>query len=293
MSLTRMELRDGWSAQVAADVCTLPIWRAFLDALTEDPRRLPSYCVLKHSKDRQVLRAALENNEGYRPLVEIVCRHVRTRSAMRWLNSIRGSSARRDFHRASALLGSGIGTARPLAYLERSRPTCESWLIGDFFPEAMDLDRIALTLLPQLSFDKTLRVKARLIEAVAGLLVSLERAGWRHRDLKASNVLILDWSGRMSAPSAVVVDLEGLRKRRVWSMGGKRQALIRLAASLLDSPSVTRTDHARLLRSYLDRTGQGDRNWRRLFRQLSRRAVEYARRAGRRKTHKLDGYSGG
>jgi hypothetical protein len=283
-----VKLSDGWSGLVFDSHHAVRTWREFLEELVHGPGKLPGYALLKHSRDRQVIRTEMPAVDGRC----VVGRYVRAAGLQAWVDRIRGSAARRDARRLRALAKDGIETSNPLAFVERRASVAESWLVTSFLSDAADLDRVALTLLPQLPPTRSHRLRAALATAVATLVSSLERAGWRHRDLKASNVLICDWAGDCGPSQAAVVDLEGLRRRRPWSFGSRTQPLIRLAASLLDYSTVTPTDYVRFLRAYLPAVGRQEDEWRILFRHLSPKALRYAREAKRRKAHKLDGYSG-
>ena len=90
--------------------------------------------------------------------------------------------------------------------------------------------------------------------------------------------------------------LDGLGNRlsraRIPTRGGRWQALVRLSASLVDRPAVTRGDHVRFLRRYLAQSGSDAEAWQPLFRRLARQSRAYVERSYGRKSHKLDGYTG-
>lgn len=283
-----VELGEGWRGIVACGATGVGPWRGFLERLLRDETSLPGYAVLKFADGRRVIRASLPEGS-----LEIACRYVRAEGVRGWLQRFRGSAARRDFDRTSALVRDGVGTARPWAYVDRGSPRRESWLVTEFLPDALDLDRLVLTHLPQLTGSQRRRVKSGWSEAVVGLFVALERCGWLHRDLKASNVLIVDAFGGSTSPRAVVVDLEGLKRRRPCRSGAYLRPIVRLAASLLDCPNLSRSDLVRFLCLYLERTGRSPKLWRRIFPEVVRKAKEYTRRTERRKTHKLDGFGAG
>ena len=158
-------------------------------------------------------------------------------------------------------------------------------------PDAVDLDQVALALLPRLEPERQRHVKDAIIRALVDLIDRMTKRGIGHRDLKASNILLTHWDSREEPAYAWLVDLEGLRLRGVF--GARRwQPLIRLAASLRCYSSVTRTDFCRFLRDYLARTGRGRDERRRLLLGLSEETTAYLRKAQRRKTGKLDGYNG-
>ena len=86
-----------------------------------------------------------------------------------------------------------------------------------------------------------------------------------------------------------LIDLDGLRRRTMFDVGRRWQPLVRLAASLLSYPTVTRTDYLRFLIAYLSHSKHRSGAWRVYFGKLGQKASAYLQRAQRRKTGKLDG----
>lgn len=254
-------------------------WQAFLERLARGEASGPSAAVLKHSTNRRVIRLASPYGRG-----EVVARWTRSSGVSSALDVIRGSAGRRDFRRILALFESGVGCARPLAYIDRGG---ESWLITEFLADAADLDRVVLMMLPTLEPERRAEVKRNLSAAIADFFASLVRGGWRHRDLKASNLLALNLE------RIVVVDWEGLRRRRLWNNAAVRTGILRLTASLVESPRLTLRDLARFLRDCRRRSlirGDDPRN---VLVQILDEARVYNRAAKRRKTDKLDGFGAG
>ena len=119
----------------------------------------------------------------------------------------------------------------------------------------------------------------------------VDPSGWHHRDLKASNILLLHHDETNEPTQAWIVDLDGLSRVAAADVKRERQRLVRLGASLIGHVSVTQTDLVRFLRAYFASSSTA-RDWRTEFRQLSRSAIRYAERSELRKRHKLDGYTG-
>lgn len=275
-------------------------WRAWLLRLVDDPGQLPDYTALKQSRENEVLRARL-GTDGRGPLV--ICKRSTPSGMMARLGLVVGRSrARRNFDWGILLGRVGIGTASPLAFIER-RGGAESWLVTEYLDDVIDLDAIALTKLPHLNPTEARARKSAVIAAVARLFCDLEREKLHHRDLKATNILIRGWDaggfgGCQSAPAtqamrAVLVDLDGLRVRARAAVRDRRQRLMRLAASLVDYPTITRTDYARFLRLLhlserdgRECAGSADRrtekDWKVEFRELAAAAGKYNRAASRR-----------
>ena len=298
-----LRLARGWSALVvtrvdgftlgAASARGLPAvedWRHVLETLTDNPAATPGYAVLKYSEGGEVFRGRIAWGGGS---LDVVGKRFTMRSfGRRLLAAGQPSKGRVDFDRGLDLLHAGIATALPLAIVERGTPHREVWLITEFVPDAVDLAQVALVLLPRLESDRRRRVKNAITEAIVDLVDRMARHGFGHRDLKASNILLTHWDSRDAPVRPWLVDLEGLRPRRPWSAWRHRRPLVRLAASLLEHPAVTRTDYCRFLHGYLARAGVVREEWKPRYRVLADEAARYVRRAQRRKTGKLDGYGG-
>ena len=303
VEVKRLDLADGWTATVAlgagvfasgpAAARRLPAlddWQALLERFTSDPQRVPGYEVLKYSEKGEVFRGRLTWSGG---ALEVVCKRFNARGwGRRLLAAWRPSKVRVNFDRGVALLGAGIATAAPLAVLERRAPRREAWLITEFVPDAVDLDQVALVLIPRLEAERRRRVKKTIITAIVDLLERMERHELGHRDLKASNILLSNWDGQKEPLRLWLVDLEGLRPGRASSARRRRQPLVRLAVSLLGYDALTRPDCCRFVQSYLARAGTNHREWKPFFRELADAAADYARRSHRRKTNKLDAFVG-
>lgn len=312
-----LELPDHWRALVftsgptAAPSCgsehangppqrpdaDLDAWRDMLTALIrrvgDDPDGVapsPDTEVLKHARTGRVVRTVLT---GDRTRWDVVCKYDgRSRGAADRLVRASLSRHRRDWRRALALMRAGIATARPVALMYRSRRPRGSMLVVEYLADAQDLDRVVLTMLPRVPARRVRAVKSALIAPIVDMLAGLRDAGFYHRDLKASNLLVTDWDGSGGAPRVWVVDLEGLHRGVAASYRARWRPVIRLAASLASYDAVTRTDCARFLRAYLPRVGIPADQWKTHWRRLADRAAAYNRRSRRRKRDRIDGFTG-
>ncbi|MFQ5494940.1 MAG: lipopolysaccharide kinase InaA family protein [Phycisphaerae bacterium] len=302
LETTAVNLPGGWSGRVVT-VCpspraalvaprclpTLEQWLPVLRQLITDASALPGRAVLKSSRDVRVIRAEVPCGQG---LLPIICKQTRARGLRRRAaRRLQGSRERRNFARAVTLLGAGIRTPLPLALIERRSPS-SAWLITHFVADLVDLDEMALRVLPQLEPAFSRAIKETATDAVVDLFDTLERHRLFHRDLKASNILLADLDHRARRAAAWIVDLDGLRRCVHLSPARRWQPLMRLGASLLDADTITRADHLRFLRRYLRRTRRPKSEWKAAFRRLAARAGRYRGRSARRKTHKLDGFTG-
>jgi len=279
-------LHDGPSEHRLPDASQ---WRAVLQSFVTDPFSLADGTTLKFVPGAEVLRGTFAHGGG---TLTVIAKHHTAEGLGGHLSILlRGSRARRNFERAAKLACSGVATALPLAMIERARPARESWLVTAYVPDLVDLDRMALAVLPHVHGSDGARIKRRIGQAVVTLLLRLAQGGWHHRDLKASNILLRHHDRNDEPMQAWIVDLDGLSRAASSDVGRDRQRLVRLTASLMDYASITRTDMARFLRSYLA-AAEGQREWRLEFRQLAQNAKRYAEHSKRRKGHKLDGYAG-
>jgi len=264
-------------------------WRPWLTQLVADHSTLPGYAGLKYSKNGEVFRARLTGQKD--EPIDVVCRFSRYDGKGITILG-RRSRATRNFGRGLRLLQVGIDTAIPLARIERASGRGPSWLVTEYVADVVDLDQIVLTLLPQLDLRASHGVKTALSEALGELFVRLEDARLYHRDLKASNILFTHWDGQNGPPRPILVDLDGLHHRRWWNRRRQWQPLIRLAASLQDYHTLSRSDFVRFLQGYLRRVGAPTTLWKAHFRRLAHMASEYAQRSRRRKLDKIDGFFG-
>lgn len=271
---------------IEARAAIVEAWRAFLDIVVSDPTRLNGYAQLKYSQAGEVFSARW--NRSGRSIDVLVKVSRQGGLGHRMARLFRPSRARRNFDRALRLLRDDIATAKPLALIEGGGDGL-AWLISEYIGGLVDLDHIALSLLPRVERRSLRRIKDRLIDRVALLVARLFRAGWRHRDLKASNIMVTDWDG--DEARVWLVDLDGLSLRRSRDRLDLKP-LVRLAASLQDHPGVTATDGARFLRKLLVLLEGREDRWRDVLRAIAVRAADYNRRAVRRREGKLDGYGG-
>jgi len=246
-------------AEARAD---LELWRRWLSWLVTDASRLPGFVQLKYSSVNEVIKAMLSDIPDARSGRPVIAKRSSPGGLAARIMAVAGRSrARRNFHRGLRLARLGIGTAAPLAFVERPAGG-ESWLVTEYLADLVELDQIALTELPQMSPRDALRRKRVLIAEVARLFVQLRVHRIHHRDLKATNILVSGWRTGTEV-RAFLVDLDGLRERSWRPIRHGRQRLMRLAASLAEYPSVTRSDYCRFLRSVVG-ADAWQAEWRRL-----------------------------
>jgi len=284
---TRLRLGRGWRGHViGASKQKPPIsaaarmefdadaWRS---ALAEPERLLegPAVPVLKVSKSTRVVRRTLTVG------VNAIDVYIKRRRRKKWhkalIDLFRRGRAVRAFRLGHALITRRFPTALPLAALERrtARLLHESILITEAVDASVSLDKLWDSAGPPAA------IRPRDLAAPLGrLLRSLHDGGFVHRDLKASNLLVR--SAPDGSVAIILIDLDGLRRRRWVSQRNRYQGLARLNAAMAQCPAVTRTDRLRMLLGYLRRPGSGRIEFKHHWEELNRR-TQWKLAAGREK----------
>ncbi len=263
-------------------------WREALTTLVTRVESLPGCLVLKHSQTAQTYVALVDLEGGS---LEVVCKHAAGRGFLqRVVRRVRGSREARNWGRGLTLLDAGINTAMPRALLERGGRDPEAWLVTESIPDSIDLECLLSWQVYDMDPARFVRLKRALVRSLVEMCVRMERAEVCHRDFKGSNVLVTGWQGESGTPKLWLVDLDGIRRGAARQTGRRWRGIMRLAASLVNHPSVTRTDCARFLRAYLSSGRSRTANWRNRWRRLAAAVECYNRRSRLRKRGKLDGF---
>jgi tRNA A-37 threonylcarbamoyl transferase component Bud32 len=183
------------------------------------------------------------------PLGPVVAKREAPRGWKRPLVRVgaRGHRAERAFRHGHALLERGLSTPTPLACIA---------LPGSADAEAVLVTRWVDARDPWSFLTETGGDLEELLATLAGELARLHAAGYRHRDLKAPNVLVR--RGDAGALEVLWIDLDGLAARRVG--GALRQRdLARLCASF-ETPESRRAGvradaWPRFVQRYLEAAG--------------------------------------
>jgi tRNA A-37 threonylcarbamoyl transferase component Bud32 len=191
-------LGKGFEAGASAEVLSQP------DRFLEDSRNL-----IKNSRNVTISRFGAPTGGG-----EWILRRLNYGKAMhQWRDMFRSGRASRALKNAWRLEAAGVRTPRALAATEvrLGRWPRRAYLITEAVAGAKTLEEL---------LNRGESVPPRLVRRLAGLIARLHRAGYSHRDLKATNVLIdhhlQPW----------LIDLDGIRG--VW-IGGRRRRLKDLA----------------------------------------------------------------
>jgi lipopolysaccharide heptosyltransferase I len=279
----KLKLPDNWSSYVylqsrypadfsVASRCrfTAEQWR---QALADPESLLQSGKSLKEGGRNTVIVKTLTVGST---LLQVVIKHTRPYSGNNIINRFmavgRGlweimsrSRAVRQWFRANALISRLIPTAWPLAALERREGlrVKDSIFICEWIPDSANLAQI----ITQRQLAKDSKYRKALAEQLGKLLGMLRYQDFRHRDCKATNIVIQTppsrtpankrLSGIMSGGGvgrcrAFLVDLDGLRPRLFHSRFAGHEALVRLGESVLSYyKHVTLADYARVFRNYI------------------------------------------
>ncbi len=221
----------------------------------------PDVTVVKDTRSGRVVHRTL--TVGDRKLDVFIKRPRRKRKWKVLLDCFRPSRTVRAFRLGHALLTRRISTALPLVALERrrGRVLTDSILITEAVqaPTMQEFFETWLSVPPRGDTPLTVAQQRQLAQEVLaklGRMVQiLHDNRFAHRDLKATNILVLWAPGQ--PPEVVLIDLDGLK--RVWLITTRRkyQGLMRLNVSLLLCPQVNHAGRLRMLLGYLRRPGCG------------------------------------
>jgi hypothetical protein len=258
---------------------------SFLRSLLADPDfpfQQPQTRFIK--KSRGSIVAEIDVDHGGRTRRLIYKRFNVTHWARPWYSLVRSTAALRSWVLGHGFRERCLPTARPWAVLHRagSGPAREGYLLAEKIENAVDLHGF-LAHLPGLP-TALARLRLRLgLEALARQLRYLHQCRLDHRDLKASNMLILRDLEHHTYPFAPMdaetagaavpsllplpasplwfIDLVGVTRHTTLSRSRRIQNLMRLNASFHQSRCLTRSDKLRFLRSYLLWNLQGSAGW--------------------------------
>jgi tRNA A-37 threonylcarbamoyl transferase component Bud32 len=219
------------------------------------------------------------------PLATGTCRVALKRYCPRnWWRAVRGvlrsSRARRGWYAGHALLQRRIATPRPIALCEprRWRPGQPSYLATEWIEGAENLHLWGWQL-AGLPLGLRLRRAARCARSVGRLVGRMHAFQIAHRDLKGSNLLIVDEEMRTDA---LLIDVDSVRVMRRLSRRLQVADLARLALSIEAHPWVTRSVFCRFLRAYAAQFPRGEIVWKDLWRYVAMRVDRLAANKRRR-----------
>jgi lipopolysaccharide core heptose(I) kinase len=151
---------------------------------------------------------------------------------LRWPSA--QDEARREWDGIEALRAVGIRTATPVAYGQRTEGglVCRSFLITEEIRGGQEGDRY-LSSLPAAQ-------RGRFLERAAELARRLHAAGWVHKDLYVSHILVAPGETPGSDPELFLIDLQRLMKTGPWRERWRAKDLGALAYSALKAGASPR-----------------------------------------------------
>jgi tRNA A-37 threonylcarbamoyl transferase component Bud32 len=229
---------------------------------------------IKRSRSSCVCRGTLSLGENTLPVVAKYRERKKYFDIL--LDCFRPSRALRAWKISYAMIHRGIPTAFPLAVMERRIGpflSASIFITEDLAP-AIHLMACLTNSLNDLPEKKQIAVKRTLCDQLASILKKMHRAGFVHRDLKATNILVRNMPFS-PAPDidtetlqVVLVDTDSVVWKRKFTEANEIRVIRRLARSIDLTTTITRTDRARFLRSYLTRFGSGRPDWKSLWRKI-------------------------
>lgn len=218
----------------------------------QDPERwmADSSKLLKRSRAASLVRVPAVTN-GQPSLILRRLNYGRLLYGIR--DFFRASRAQRAFFRGLTLERVGVDTASPYAFAEvrRWRWPVRAYLLTEEIV-GQDLE----------SFLREQHTGRReVIARLATLLAQMHARGFSDRDLKPSNVMI----DRSLQPH--LIDLDGVRRRRLISTKRICKDLAKLVERASKSTSVPRSDYLRFLKRYCGCRGITD--WRMIWRRVA------------------------
>ena len=180
----------------------------------------------------------------------------------------RADKTRQNFKRAILLKNADIPAEVPLAALRQKINSCtaKSIYITEHVPQSDSLHWFAKRDLPTITQQPA--VKRHIARQLAALLAGLHCNGLWHRDAKPSNILVR--ANEAGKYSLVLIDLDGIKSYNGLKTFSRRfSPFAHLAALLLVSPLIYKTDCLRTFNIYCNLTGVADAERKRLFRRLA------------------------
>jgi tRNA A-37 threonylcarbamoyl transferase component Bud32 len=107
-------------------------------------------------------------------------------------NLLRGSPARREWERAIRISGRGVSTVRPLAFGEliEGGVVRDSYLITEAIAHSCSIEDYVSARFAPPTCRRDVRARRSLLDDVARFVAGIHRAGIRHDDLHAGNILL-------------------------------------------------------------------------------------------------------
>lgn len=241
--------RDGGGVSCRG-LATLDV--AWLDSVRDDPERMFRDNLVrwhKQSSKHRVAEIRLPESASA-PAFAAFLKCIEERGAWRrCLAHFRNSPVRRCWEVGHAFLRRGIDTPRPILFVERLEADSRKlYLLTEAIPASRTAAEFFAKSWPTLSdHERSAWLEAHLAR-LARQLRRMHDAGFDHRDLKFSNLLV---AGDLTDPRIWFLDLDGVRCWRKLPANRAAQNLARIEVSAGAHGVGTRADRVRFLRRYL------------------------------------------
>jgi len=275
LKTARLKLNNGWVADIALSDSeknhfTPDQWTQALSnpaELLENPQK-----VLKSDEKTTVILKNIKIGNTTKAVV-IKQRHAGS-GLINLCRAILPAKSIRNFRTAAKLRRNNIPTAHPLAAIRQKKFlfTTGSIYITDYIQNSTNLHDFIANHIPKNSRQSA--CKKQLSNQIAGVLASLHKADLWHRDAKAGNFLVHFPSRPPTGKYEIsLVDMDGIKPYRINRSRCRFRCLAKLAATLLWSRKITRTDYLRTFTIYCNLTAL-DKNIRSpILRRLTSQAV--------------------
>lgn len=233
----RWRVRRPWKAEALANV------------LEHAPER-----TLKDGRTTRVFIALLDGPDGPRELVLKRYNPKGVRWALRY--SVRRSGGLRSWRAANALVNRHIPTAVPIAAWERRLGPIlfDSGVVTEHLAGAEELHAFVASTLGKLTGRERLAARRATASLLGTMLRHMHDRGLTHRDLKASNLLVV--RDGADVRGVFLIDLDGLGIVGDVTEERRTKDLARLVRSLVSLPEWRKSDGLRVLRRYLGMSGR-------------------------------------
>ena len=243
--------------------------REFLVKLLNDPGSLmrdKSAQAVKEGRTSRLVRCGIPLNGK---TVSVIYKRIRRRNWLKVFTGLfRECRAQRNWRLGHALLDRGISTPRPLvAVVPRFAGIGRVCFIAtEWLEDAVTADGYLQQLRVHNVIDRDKRLKAA-ARSLGVLLGKMHRHGFRHRDLKAQNVMLRDRSGKIES---FVIDLDGAAASKYTNRSVRVRNLARLVIDLNADPLLSEIHRLVFISAYLREVGDPSWSWRRLWQALER-----------------------
>jgi hypothetical protein len=168
---------------------------------------------------------AVELPLGRERTIACVVKSYRSEGLPKIKTLVQPSKAAKAWRGAVALAAAGFETPRPLAYLERRSGgvIAESYFVAERVPGLPEIRALLR--------DPGPGGPRPLLEALAGSVASLHRAGLLHRDLSDGNILVRAGGGGFAF---IYLDTNRVRVRRMLGASARARNLVRLGIAPAD-----------------------------------------------------------